>query len=180
MKQYLEWSKRKPRTSQMVLTLVLAGFLFVLLLPYAIVRLGPQIDGQLGLAMPGADLVRQAAGLLLLVCGGAFAVWSVGAEIIRGEGTPVPAVPTRWLVASGPFRYCRNPMTLGTILAYSGIAIWAGTLSGLVFALLFGAALLVYLKTVEEKELAARFGEDYLAYKRKTPFLIPRLPRSQG
>jgi len=37
--------------------------------------------------------------------------------------------------------------------------------------------LLVYLKRMEEKELAERFGEEYLAYRRDVPFIIPRLSR---
>jgi len=32
-----------------------------------------------------------------------------------------------------------------------------------------------YIKLVEEKELEARFGEEYREYKRKTPFLIPKI-----
>lgn len=38
----------------------------------------------------------------------------------------------------------------------------------------FLAAGTFYHKTMEEKELAARFGKDYEAYKKSTPFLIPR------
>jgi protein-S-isoprenylcysteine O-methyltransferase Ste14 len=30
---------------------------------------------------------------------------------------------------------------------------------------------------MEEKELAERFGEEYLAYRRDVPFIIPRIPR---
>jgi protein-S-isoprenylcysteine O-methyltransferase Ste14 len=37
--------------------------------------------------------------------------------------------------------------------------------------LLFSTA---YIK-LEEKELEARFGEEYKEYKRKTPFLIPKI-----
>ena len=33
------------------------------------------------------------------------------------------------------------------------------------------------LKLLEERELAERFGEAYLAYKRSTPFIVPRLLR---
>jgi hypothetical protein len=39
------------------------------------------------------------------------------------------------------------------------------------------ASLLVYLKRLDEGELAERFGEAYLAHKRASPFTIPRLPR---
>jgi len=34
--------------------------------------------------------------------------------------------------------------------------------------------ILIYIKLVEEKELEQRFGVEYLEYKRRTPFLIPR------
>jgi protein-S-isoprenylcysteine O-methyltransferase Ste14 len=34
-----------------------------------------------------------------------------------------------------------------------------------------------YNKLVEEKELLLRFGKQYEEYKRKTPFLIPKLWR---
>ena len=33
--------------------------------------------------------------------------------------------------------------------------------------------LLVYLKLIEEKELEMRFGQDYLEYKKNTPFILP-------
>ena len=84
-------------------------------------------------------------------------------------------MPTQELLVDGPFRYCRNPMTLGTILAYLGIGIGAGTIAGTALVLGLSGSLLGYLKRFEEPELAERFGEAYLAYKREVPFLIPRV-----
>jgi protein-S-isoprenylcysteine O-methyltransferase Ste14 len=66
-------------------------------------------------------------------------------------------------------------MTLGTILAYLGMAVAVGTIGGAVFVVVLAASLLAYLKGREEAELAERFGEPYLAYKRAVPFVIPRL-----
>jgi hypothetical protein len=40
--------------------------------------------------------------------------------------------------------------------------------------------LLAYIKLFEERELEARFGPEYVEYKRTTPFLIPRLPGTPG
>jgi protein-S-isoprenylcysteine O-methyltransferase Ste14 len=68
-------------------------------------------------------------------------------------------------------------MTLGTILAYLGLSIGAATIVGTIVAAALAALLLVYLKRMEEKELAERFGEEYLAYKRDVPFILPRMPR---
>jgi protein-S-isoprenylcysteine O-methyltransferase Ste14 len=89
----------------------------------------------------------------------------------------LPVMPTQRLITTGPFRYCRNPMTLGTILAYLGLSIAAATIIGILIVVALATLLLVYLKRMEEKELAERFGEEYLAYRRDVPFIIPRLPR---
>jgi protein-S-isoprenylcysteine O-methyltransferase Ste14 len=43
-----------------------------------------------------------------------------------------------------------------------------------IIVLLFAGLLLIYIKRIEEKEMELRFGQDYLAYKQQTPFLIPR------
>jgi protein-S-isoprenylcysteine O-methyltransferase Ste14 len=34
---------------------------------------------------------------------------------------------------------------------------------------------ILFLKYFEEKELELRFGESYLEYKKKVPFLLPKL-----
>ena len=121
--------------------------------------------------------MRVILGGLLTVLGFSLGFWSVNTQLTRGRGTPLPVMPTQELLTEGPFRCCRNPMTLGTILAYLGLAVARGTTAGLVMVLALGASLLTYLKRLEERELAERFGEAYLAYKRETPFIIPRLPR---
>ena len=64
-------------------------------------------------------------------------------------------------------------MTLGTILAYGGIAILIGSFTALLAVAIFAALLIVYLKIIEEKELELRFGSEYIEYKEKTPFIIP-------
>ncbi len=52
--------------------------------------------------------------------------------------------------------------------------------NGAVILVIFGAAALItYIKTVEEKEMEARFGAEYTEYKRRTPFIIPGL-RKRG
>ena len=50
-------------------------------------------------------------------------------------------------------------MTLGAILAYLGIAVAARTVVGTAVVLSLAATVLVYLKRLEERELAERFGE---------------------
>jgi protein-S-isoprenylcysteine O-methyltransferase Ste14 len=121
--------------------------------------------------------VSRIVGGLLTVLGFSLGLWSVEVQVDRGRGTPLPVMPTQELLTEGPFRYCRNPMTLGAILAYLGMAVAARTTAGTALVLSLAASLLVYLKRLEEGELAERFGEAYLAYRRETPFIIPRPAR---
>ena len=55
------------------------------------------------------------------------------------------------LLTSGPFAYCRNPMTLGTILAYLGLGIMVGTVAGVAIVLVLAGLLLFYLKRIVKR-----------------------------
>lgn len=174
--KYVQWARREPSPWQVVVTLVLAGSLFLAGVPFLLVAAGGWLDQRFGLTPFGETVPSTVSGVLLVIAGGAFAFWSVLAEVRIGRGTPVPMIPTQRLVVVPPFTYCRNPMVLGTATAYLGVSVFIGSVSAIVLVLLFAGLLLLYVKVLEEKELAARFGDEYLEYKRTTPFLIPRLP----
>jgi protein-S-isoprenylcysteine O-methyltransferase Ste14 len=78
-------------------------------------------------------------------------------------------------VTSGPYAVSRNPMQTSALIMVTGAAIvldsWSFMLGGFVIPISY----LLYIKYVEETELEARFGEEYLAYKRSTPFILPKL-----
>ena len=177
MKKYQDWAKREYSLRQRFITLFFAGILFVLIIPYVLVDVAPKIDARLHIPAFTAGAVNPIVGLILLVGGYALGLWSIQTQMTIGSGTPVPIMPTKKLIVRGPFAYCRNPMTLGTILAYTGICVWVGSLSALAMILILALLLLSYLKLIEEKELEARFGPDYVEYKRTTPFILPRLPQ---
>lgn len=94
---------------------------------------------------------------------------------VTGRGTPFPLDPPRVFVARRLYRYVRNPMYVGVLLALLGqvllyesdavflyaASVWAG----------FHSAVLLY----EEPNLAKRFGETYRAYRARVPRWIPRL-----
>lgn len=177
MSLYSKWAKKKQTETRRILALLPAGVLFLYLLPLAIARGGASLDRRLGLPPLDLDTINLILGGLLMAIGFFFALWSIYDQFSRAGGTPLPMLPTQKLLVGGPFRYCRNPMTLGTVTAYLGIGVYAGTIAGIGIVLCFGMLLVLYLKLLEEKELAERFGEAYLAYKREVPFIIPRLPR---
>jgi protein-S-isoprenylcysteine O-methyltransferase Ste14 len=117
-------------------------------------------------------------GLLFVLAGLSLGLWSNHVQFTIGRGTPVPIMATQKLIVQPPYSYCRNPMALGAIVLYLGIAIWLGSLSALGLVLLPAMCLLVYINLIEEKEMELRFGADYFEYRRQTPFLIPRFRSS--
>jgi protein-S-isoprenylcysteine O-methyltransferase Ste14 len=154
-----------------------AGILFLLILPFLLIRYSARIDAWLHLPSFYLGVLNIIVGLLLIVGGIYLAFWYIQVQITIGRGTPVPVMPTHKLIVQPPFTYCRNPMTLGTIIAYSGIGVWIGSYSALAIVWAFGFLLLMYIKFIEEKELETRFGAEYVEYKQHTPFILPRLRR---
>ena len=179
MSRYTRWAKPEHSEATRIAVLLPLGPVFLGLLPFLVVGVGPRLDRRLGLPPLRTGGVIRILGGLLTVLGFSLGFWSVDVQMTRGRGTPLPVMPTQELLTEGPFRYCRNPMTLGAILAYLGMAVAVRTTAGTVLVLSLAASLLVYLKRLEEEELAERFGDAYLSYRREVPFLIPRLPKER-
>lgn len=118
--------------------------------------------------------LNQTLGSVLTVGGLALVVWSVRVQYVLGQGTPAPKVATQRLVTQGPYAYSRNPMTLGALLMYLGIGVWMGSGVVIILTLSVFSALLTFIYFHETRELRKRFGEEYLEYKNRTPFLWPR------
>ncbi len=174
MKHYKKWADSQHGLVPRVLLLLLAGGLIVILIPYALLVWLPRMDAGLGLPSFSFGVVNYVIGGLLILLGLVYAWWSIGEQLFKADGTPVPLIPTKKLLVAAPFSHCRNPMTFGTIVAYLGVAIIAGSLFSLLLVGVIAALLILYLKKVEEKELEMRFGQAYLDYKTATPFMIPR------
>ncbi len=69
------------------------------------------------------------------------------------------------LVTDGVFKYTRNPMYLGFVIAMLGFAVIMGaSLSSLLLTLVFFVITDRWYVVFEEKKMRAKFGEDYEAY----------------
>src|SRR5512143_3431368 len=123
MSRYVRWSRTEHSEATRIATTLLAGPVFLGLLPILVGVVGPGLDRRLGLPRLRIGTGGRILGGLLTAAGFSLGFWSVSAQLDRGRGTPLPVMPTQELLTDGPFRYCRNPMTLGTILAYLGIAL---------------------------------------------------------
>ena len=80
------------------------------------------------------------------------------------------------LVTTGIYAHIRNPITFGYTLLPLGMGLLFRSLGMAVpITLTVLIIMVIRIKRVEEPQLATRFGEQYLEYKRTTPFLIPRV-----
>ena len=147
----------------------------ILFLPFAVVRLGERLDSILEFSKLLSRLHRWPA--ILLLCPGAFwLAWSILWQHMRGNGTPLPLLPTKQLLCDGPYRFTRNPMGFGGILWLAGWALLARSPSALVGGVgIFSLLVLTWDRLIEEKELSSRFGQAYESYRSSVPFLFPRL-----
>ena len=96
----------------------------------------------------------------------------------KARGTPVPLNPPKKLITEGIYSWVRNPMLLGWLIMLFGLGILLNSFSLIfIFTPLFILLNILYLKTIEEKEMEKKFGEDYLRYKESVPLFIPKIGR---
>ncbi len=172
--RFLAQAKHAYSPKQRSWAYVMLAPVFLLLLPWALIALGTQLDQWLHWPPLLFWPVNLGLGLLLIVSGLLFGFWSNYVQFTVGKGTAVPLMATQKLIVQPPYTYCRNPMALGAIAMYLGVAVLFGSLGAGLLVLLGAGALLAYIKLVEEKEMELRFGQDYLEYKRHTAFIVPR------
>jgi protein-S-isoprenylcysteine O-methyltransferase Ste14 len=130
-----------------------------------------QYDVSLGVTLPA---VLSIPGTILMILGGAL-VLSCGATFVaRGQGTPAPFDPPRKFVATGPYRWARNPMYVGGLALFIGFGLWHRSISILILSGVVTCCLHLFVLLIEEPGLERRFGESYLEYKRTVRRWLPR------
>lgn len=126
------------------------------------------------------ELLRFSAAVPLAIgvaalCAAVGAVLRVWGAAYLGPGTVQSfEMQAGSVMASGPFRFVRNPLYLGLWFMAAGLAFLMPP-SGALFAMVLLSFFIVRLILGEEVFLAQRLGEPYLAYRRAVPRILPRL-----
>ena len=131
------------------------------------------------LGLPGLPwpVARAVVGVPMLLAGLYYSVTSMRALKKLGAGAMAFKL-TQTVVAADVYERVRNPMSLGLYLQFVAVSLLVGST-----ALVLGTVCLYIpahafnLWFFEERELSARHGPSYDAYRQRVPFLIPRLRR---
>ena len=111
-----------------------------------------------------APLITLAVGLVAI---GAATALNAIVLFVTSRTTVVPHGQSAHFVVGGPYRWTRNPMYLGLVLAYAGAAVWTGTWLALPLLALPILHLSRWVIPMEEGALHSRFGQPYEDYSRR-------------
>ncbi|MGA0334529.1 MAG: methyltransferase family protein [Kiritimatiellia bacterium] len=145
-----------------------AWFLTLYLLPVLLVH------STRGWLLPEEIRARQIlAGLCFAACG-ALGLTSSYFMSYRGRGTPLPTDAAQHLVTEGPYARVRNPMAIAGLGQGFAVALFLESwwVAGYVLLGLF--VWNSFVRPVEERDLEAFFGEEFLTYKQAVKCWIPR------
>jgi protein-S-isoprenylcysteine O-methyltransferase Ste14 len=104
----------------------------------------------------------------LLVVGSILGLGWRSVRLVRGSGqSENPWKPTTEIIEHGPFRISRNPMYLQMVLVCMGLSIILWNVWILLLTPLCAWLLQRWVIAPEEAYLERKFGDSYLAYKRR-------------
>jgi protein-S-isoprenylcysteine O-methyltransferase Ste14 len=116
----------------------------------------------------------------VIVAGTALYVWCAWNFAVVGRGTPGPwDAPSRF-VATGPYRWVRNPIYIAAVLIVLGEAWLFTSWPLLAYAGAMAVCFHLFVTGYEERTLRRRFGRTYLDYRRTVRRWIPGPPGVRG
>ncbi len=114
-------------------------------------------------------------GWLLVVPGIAVLLSSMFEFVVEGQGTPAPIDPPKQFVATGFYRFVRNPMYVGVLSALVGQFMLYQNWNVLLYAAILWVVVHTFVVYYEEPALRRLFGEEYAIYCRQVNRWLPRL-----
>ena len=117
-------------------------------------------------------LLLGGAGIVLIWAGIAFRLWAVR-TLGRFFRVTVTVQDDHRLVGTGPYARLRNPSYTGALITMTGVGLALGNWLSLAAMALIPILGFGWRIRVEEASLAARFGADYEAYRRRRWALVP-------
>ncbi len=172
MEVFLSFTRKTYPPWYKLLSMIPGSLVFLVISPFMLFFLSRYISGFIPISPPrNLEIALVLAAMtiaLVLMTWGFIALW------VDGRGTPAPITPTKKLVTTGPYKFCRNPVELGTDLYFFSLGVWFDTLTTGILCMFMGMLLgYGYIRIVEERELKLRFGKQYEQYLACVPLFIP-------
>lgn len=101
-------------------------------------------------------------------------LWCVWTFAVDGKGTLAPIDPPQEFVASGPYRYVRNPMYVALLVLGIGEVIFFQSWLLVLYVPAVAVMFHLFIVYIEEPALLRRFQNSYAEYLRVVPRWIPR------
>jgi len=112
----------------------------------------------------------------VIAVGTALYAWCIWNFAAVGRGTPGLWDAPRRVVATGPYRWVRNPIYLAALLIVGGQAWLFMSLPLLAYTGTMAVFFHLFVTCYEEPRLRRRFGAAYTEYRHTVPRWIPRPP----
>jgi len=159
----------------LIFTIIAPGAV-IALIPYLLLSRSPSAFTHIGARTGLFQLFA-----LIPMAGGAAIYFRCAWDFAStGKGTPAPIDPPKRLVARGLYRFVRNPMYVGVLMALFGEAWLFRSGALLVYAVTAFTWQHLFVVLYEEPALKRKFGESYSDYLARTPRWIPRINNSAG
>ena len=106
----------EARQKKRIIALIVGGIVTLAVLPILLALLARSIDRWLNLPIILQSPLNWIISIPILIVGFFWGIWANLDLVRKGEGSPIPTKSTEtiFLVNSGPYRYCRNPMIFGS------------------------------------------------------------------
>jgi protein-S-isoprenylcysteine O-methyltransferase Ste14 len=158
-------------TVSVLFTLLGGPCLVLLLIPWLLT----------GLHVPASETTTQrSAAALVIVLGLAILFETMTRFIVAGQGSLVPSVPTERLVVTGLYRYVRNPMYLGVLIAIAGEALLFRNVGVLYEWSIVGCGFHLFVVVYEEPKLRRTYPTQFDLYCAHVPRWLPQLTPWRG
>jgi protein-S-isoprenylcysteine O-methyltransferase Ste14 len=129
---------------------------------------GPFADAAADRAWIGAAIGVAAAGALIRIITSGFAALGTSGRV---KSAPEAAE----LNTTGPYSLVRNPLYVGRIVNYTGLAMLSGNWLFSIAVFVLSVLIYVRISRYEAAFLKSKFGEQFDKWAASTPLLLPRL-----
>lgn len=121
-----------------------------------------------------ADRAWFAAGFAVATLGAVIRIYTSGWAALGTSGRVKAAAEAAELNTTGPYSLVRNPLYVGRIVNYTGMAMLSGSWAFAVIVFLLSVLIYERVSIYEEEFLRGKFGEAHADWAKDVPALFPR------